>query len=221
MMTTKACVRGCSIRNQHRAECEGDCNGCLPRRAEHGDLCWPCHFRLRDMLTKATALDGWLGGNMTMGEGAAKVRQDYERRGGEDGAPTPLKIEIYDVRQQLRDHWSSWVDWLVEREGLHGPDHHDVERDAGYLLSWLDRVEAWDTIGDLLEHTAYLMSCAHALAPWRPEVKRVPRLECPECGEVNMVIYGGDSHVTCHSCRAVIPAEHLGIWERIVEQEAS
>lgn len=226
--TTSACIRGCGIRNRHTDDCEGTtpsgkpCRGCLPRRAEFGQLCWPCHHRLKMLLTDAAVLDHWLTGNLGAGDGAAAAKQDFEQRpGAPDGSPAPLKVDLYDARQALRDHWAEWVEWLCERETLHGPDVHDAERDATYLLTWLDRVEDWDTIGDLWDQTAYLVSCAHALAPWRPEAKRVPRLACPECGEVNLVIFGGDAHVTCGSCRAVILAEHLGLWERIVESEAS
>lgn len=225
MTATTACIRGCGIRNRHLDDCDGKtpservCRGCLPRHAEYGLLCWPCHHRLRDMLIKAAAIDGWLSGNMTMGDGAARVRQDYERSHTDDGAPTPIKIAVLDAQQQLRDHWAEWVDWLCERERLHGPDRHTVEADTTYLLTWIDRIERWETIGDLWEQTAWLNSCAHALAPWRPEVKRVPTIACPECEETNLVIYGGDSHVTCRSCHAVILDSQIGLWERYANDQ--
>jgi len=174
------------------------------------------------MLTHAAAVDVWLSGNIGNGEESPKFRQDYEQaHAAEDGSPTPLRLQVYDARQELRDHWAEWVEWLCERESLHGPDEHTVERDATYLLTWIDRIEAWDTIGDLWGQTAWLVSCAHALAPWRPEKRRLGQLPCPECGEANMVIYGGDAHCTCMSCGAVILAEHLGLWEQIAREEAS
>lgn len=223
--STSACARGCGIKNRHLADCDGytpsekPCPGCLPRRAEFGRLCWPCHHRLKLLVTDAAVLDNWLSGNMTAGEGAAKAKQDFEQIHGDgDGSPTPLKVEVYVARQELRDHWAEWVEWLCERENLHGPDHHTAEADSTYLLTWLDRIEGWDTIAELYDQTAWLVSCAHALAPWRPEAKRVPKLACPECGEVHLMIYGGDSHVTCGSCAAVILAEHLGLWEQIAKE---
>jgi hypothetical protein len=74
---TKPCIRGCGIRNRHLPDCDGEtpsgrpCKGCLPRRAEHGNLCWPCHRRLELMLTDAPVVDRWLTGNQQMEENDA------------------------------------------------------------------------------------------------------------------------------------------------------
>jgi hypothetical protein len=221
--TTSACIRGCSIYRRHLSECEDQeaCPGCLPRRAEYGQLCWPCHRRFHLLLHDAATVDRWLTGNMPAGEGAARAKEDYERTGGSDGSPAPLKVQIYDQRQILRDFYAALVDELVERAGLHGPGHHDAETDSRYLTSFLDRIEQWDVIGDYLEYLAEETSIAHALAPWRPVLKRVSGIPCPECEEVNLVIYGGESDVSCHSCGTMIPEKSFGLWEQIVRGEVA
>lgn len=220
-----SCTRGCAMRNQHLSECNGQsasggtCHGCLPRRAQHGRLCWPCHRRLELMLTDADTVDRWLTGNMS-GSGAAAAKQ-YIKHTKSDSPPMPIKAQIYDQRQLLRDHLSTWVDQLVELERLHGPDQHAPDKDAGYLLQWLDRIERWDVIGDLWEYTADMYAQAHALAPWRPEMKRLGAVPCPECAETNLAIFGGEADVTCLSCRTMILSKHYGIWESIVKGEVA
>lgn len=214
---TSACIRGCAIYNRHLTDCEGDCRGCLPRRAQHGHLCWPCHRRLELMLTDADTVDRWLGGHLGS-SGAAPIRDDFERPGSHD-LPDAIKVQVYDQRQVLRDFYATTVDELCEREALHGPDAHSAKADAGYLLTWMDRLEYWPSIGDLWEYLAGEVSIAHSLAPWRPEMKRVSGVPCPEenCGEVNLVIFGGESDVTCLSCKHVIPERLFGLWEEIVK----
>lgn len=219
--TTKACIRGCSLYRRHLTDCDDpdECRGCLPRRAEHGNLCWPCHRRFELMLTDAGTVYRWLTGNMGAGQGAARTRQDYER-GGSDGSPAPIKVAIYDQRQLLGDRLAAWVDDLCEHKGLAGPDRHDVEADAKFLLTWLPGAEKLDWIGDWFEELAETMSDAHALAPWRPEVKRCSGVPCPECAETNLIIFGGESDVTCGSCRTIIPEKRFALWEQIIRDTA-
>lgn len=216
--TTKACVRGCSLYLRHLADCEDrdECRGCLPRRAEHGNLCWPCHRRFELMLTDSPVVYRWLTGNMATGSGAAT---DAERVTGSREQPAPIKVMVFDQRQLLADRLAAWVDDLCEHKGLTGPNRHSAESDARFLLTWLPGIEKLDWVGDWWEELAETLSDAHSLAPWRPEVKRIPRTPCPECAEVNLMIFGGESDVTCGSCRTMIPERHFGIWEKIVKGE--
>lgn len=176
-----------------------------------------CHRRLELMLTDADTVDRWLTGNMPSGMGAAP--EDVKIQTSADYAAV-LKVAIYDKRQELQDHWATWVDWLCEREKLDGPGRHSVKTDTAFLLAWLGRVEWWTEIDDLWEHTANLLSEAHAMAPWRPALRRMGTIPCPECGEVNLVIYGGETDVTCLTCHTMIREEHFGLWERIVLDQA-
>lgn len=169
------------------------------------------------MLTDAPVVDSWLSGNLPMETSAAA--DDVKVKGSKED-PAPIKVDVYVIRQQLRDHYAEWVDWLVERHRLTATNIADIGEDSRRLLSWLDRVEAWDEIGDLWEQTAYLQSQAHALAPWRPAVRRVGTIPCPECAAVNLLIFGGESDVTCGSCGMMIPEDRFGLWEQIVKAEA-
>lgn len=224
MSETRACIRGCSIYRQHSTECEDRdrCRGCLPRRADIGLLCNPCHRRFELMLTDAPTVVRWLTGNIGAGQGQAmdeigqgKVKQ--HRKG--EGSPAPLKVAIFDVRQLLLDRLTIWVDHHCEDAGVAGPAEHTVEADSEHLLRWLPSIAFWDIVGDWWEELAEVYIDAHALAPWRPTARRVPGIPCPECAETNLMIFGGESDVTCASCRTLIREEHFALWERIVKEE--
>ncbi len=222
-MITAACARGCTIARQHKSECEhtddGKCRGCLPRRADHGLLCWPCHRRLDLTLHDAPTVDAWLTANLGTGEGA-RVREDYERS-ATDGAPVPIKVAVYDQRQVLRDHYAAWTDELCETENLTGPKRHTVATDAPFLHAWLGRIEAWDTIADYWEYLHGEVSIAHALAPWRPALRHCRGIPCPECEETQLVLFGGESDVTCLACRTMITPDRYLLWTRIAAGEWS
>lgn len=226
--TTAACIRGCAIYRRHLVDCEGtdaagrECRGCLPSRATNGLLCPTCHRRLELMLTDAPVVYRWLTGNLAAGSGAARAHEDYER-GGTPDLPTPLKLAILDQRDLLADQLTEWVDEWCEKHGLTGPGRHDVETDADYLLTWLPGIERLDWIGDWWETIAETMSLAHAMAPWRPAVRRLPGVPCPGCGETHLVIYGGESDVSCSSCRILMTEDRFQLWERVLkdEQQAS
>lgn len=202
---------------RHLDNCEGDCRGCLPRRAQHGHLCWPCHRRLELWLTDADTVDRWLTGNMTTGQG---TDPESPRITGSKEQPLPIKALVFDQRQVLRDFYAGTVDELAEKENLTEIGRHNVKADAKLLLRWLPRLEYWSHIGDLWEYLCDEMAQAHALAPWRPAVKRVGSIPCPECAEVNLIIFGGESDVTCGSCGLIIPEAAFGLWERIVRDTA-
>jgi hypothetical protein len=175
------------------------------------------------MLTDAPTVTRWLTGNIGAGQGQAlddigqgKVKQ--HRKGG-DGSPAPLSVAIFDVRQLLTDRLAIWVDHHCEDTGVSGPDAHTADADSAHLLRWLPSISFWDIVGDWFEELAEVYIDAHALVPWRPPVRRVPGVPCPECAETNLVIFGGESDVTCRSCRTLIREEHFQLWERIVKEE--
>lgn len=222
--STQACIRGCGLLRRHLGDCDGydatgrDCRGCLPRRAEYGLLCWPCHRRFELMLHDAPIVDRWLTGNLASGDGAAQVKQDFER-GKLDGSPAPIKVQVFDIRQVLRDRLFAWADDLAESRSLTGPKRHSVAADVKFIRTWLTTVESLEWIGDWWEELAETMRDAHALAPWRPEMKRCSGIPCPECEDVNLVIFGGESDVTCLSCKTVITQARYNIWTEALKFE--
>jgi hypothetical protein len=218
--TTTACVRGCSLYRQHLSDCDNpdECRGCLPRRATNGLLCDPCYRRLQLMLTDAPVVYRWLTGNMSSGTGAARPHEDYER-GGTPEMPAPIKVQVLDLRDLFADQLTEWVDEWCEKHGLTGPPRHSVGADSAFLLTWLPGIARLDWIGDWFETVAQTLIDAHALAPWRPAVRRIPRVPCPGCGETNLVIYGGESDITCQSCKIMMTEDRFDQWQLVLKAD--
>lgn len=226
MSETESCIRGCTMYRYHVAECDGvddeTCRGCLPRRANHGHLCDTCHRRFELMLHDAPTVIRWLGGNMGGHRSSADADTttwvgDRPELGSDQ--PLPMSAAMFDVRQLMTDRLALWVDHWCEVKGLQGPGRHTPETDVEYLLTWLPGICKLDWIGDWWEEMAETMSEAHALAPWRPAMRRVPRVPCPGCGETNLAIFGGESDITCLSCKIVMTEERFGLWERVLRMD--
>lgn len=222
------CTRGCIRKRHHLTDCaDEECRGCEPRRADHGLLCWPCHRRLALMLDQAEITERWLNGNLPAGMQAARGREDYEQVRSHKEPPTPLNLAILDVRMLLGDQLACWADNLTADRQLTGPKQHSIVTDAHFLLTWLTTMEHQDWIGDMFEELAETLSDAHTLAPWRPEVRRVNGIPCPECHQTALLIYGGEEDVTCGECRQIMTPARYGIWaemfkaERAAEVEAT
>ena len=224
--TTRACILGCTMYRQHLTDCDNPdtCRGCLPRRATHGLLCTADYRRFKQLLTDAPTLHRWLTGNLAAGQsqvmddiGHGKVKQ--KRKGTE--SPAPLNVTILDTKALLADRLAIWVDHHVEDSGVTGPTVHTPEADAEHLIRWIDAIAWWDIVADWITELAECFTDAHAVAPWRPVTRRVRGIPCPNehCGEMTLVIYGGDSDVTCTRCRTIILEKHLPLWEDIVRQE--
>lgn len=211
---TEACIRGCSLYRQHLTDCEGEpCAGCLPRRATYGHLCHTCHRRFELMLTDAPIVDNWLTGNLAGGSTGG----ESERVTGSKEMPLPIKVGIYDERQAIRDTLAVTADDVAEQLGVKGPLAHSVEADARFLLTWLTSVERLDVIGDWWEELAEHTSNAHALAPWRPAMRRIKDVTCPRCKETNLAIFGGESDITCLSCRCMMTEKDFEMWQEILK----
>lgn len=221
--TTSACVRGCVMYLRHLDECEGvndeTCRGCLPQRATHGRLCNTCRRRLELMIHDAPTVIRWLTGNMTAGDGSSRAKEDHERVRSEGDVPAPIKLDLLDHRDLLRDRLALWVDDWCEHKGLSGPDRHTPETDSDYLLMWLPGICGLEWIGDWWTEMAETMSEAHAMAPWRPAMRRIRGVPCPGCAETNLAIYGGESDITCLSCRIMMTEDRFELWERVLKQD--
>ena len=110
---------------------------------------------------------------------------------------------------------------LCEEQHLIGPDRRDPESCARFLLTWLSTVERQAWVEALFEELAWLTTDSHAQAPWRPEMRRVSGIPCPGCGQCSLVVFGGESDVTCLDCREIIPESRYGIWVQIAAEEVS
>lgn len=225
MSATIACVRGCTVVHRHVTDCDpAECRGCEPREARHGLLCSPCHERLRMMLTDAPTVEAWLTANLG-GSGSNAAKEDWERSKGGDGeAPAPLSVGIFDIRQLLGDQLHSWVECLCDavrdmnNAPLRGPA--EGQHDAAYLLHWLATIERKDWVADLWDELAETTSQAHALAPWRPALKRHSGVPCPECEATQLATFGGEDEVSCLSCRYIMSPQAFNLWAQIQRDKA-
>lgn len=218
------CVRDCRRRDAHLPNCGDDeCRGCEPRRAQHGNLCWPCHRRLELMLHDLPSVVEWLRAHLNRGA-AQRIRDEVEMiRAKNAEAPAPIDLEVLDHIDVMFACVLGWMDNLIEDVAAAGsklkaPDVRDVRHAAPWLERHIRTLELQPWIGEAWVELAESMSIAHGLAPWRPEVRRIQGIPCPECKAVSLVIYGGESDVTCTRCRMMYPEERYGIWARMHEE---
>lgn len=228
--TTAACTRGCTMYRHHLAECEfaenfengNQCRGCLPQRATKGNLCATCARRLELMIIDAPTVIRWLTGNMTDGgyeQDHDPTTEDGWRLQGARAYPAPIKVQMMDLRDLLQDRLTLWVDDWCEHKHLTGPERHTPETDSHYLQMWFHGICHLDWIADWWTEMAETFTEAHTLAPWRPQTRRLPGVPCPGCSETNLVIYGGDTDVSCQSCRITMTEDRFELWQRVLVDE--
>lgn len=229
------CARGCRRPRWHAPGCsDGDCGGCAARPAEHGVLCDGCHHRLRLMLTGHDggpagtdrhpdwpALPrGWGGAAWVLRwlddhlDRARRTDSDRIRR-TKGEPPIPLDVAVLEAAQQLRAVLTASADVIAERLRL-----SRVHDPVAVLARHLAAVEDSDWAVVVFTELADALSAAHALAPWRPPVRRCDGIACPQCQAPALVVYGGDDVVTCTACRSVIPAHRYELWTRMLLAEA-
>ena len=219
---TKPCVRDCKTPRRHLTECadQSTCRGCLPRHAQHGDLCWPCHRRLELMLTDFPALHSWVSVHLPAGS-KPRPRSAGRIRHTKGDPPLPIDLDIFEMSETIIASLNGWVTLLVEDTSLTGPEHRDIDHLAGYLLTHLTAVENQPWVEAAWEEFAYVTSQAHALAPWRPEMRRCTGIPCPECQASALAVFGGQDDVQCLECRTLIPQDRYNLWTRMLTDEAS
>jgi len=246
------CIRACAIRNRHADDCDDPdrCNGCATRPAEYGNLCWPDHKRLDEMLRQAPEQHHLL---LVMAGERAPSATDTDAdliHGSGPAYATPVRLGCIDVAQELQDVLSDLVERLIDNYRMVGPpmlqtaaERDDprrrvyspsagyywaegrarwhVDRSAPWLRAQIERLEHEDSIGEDWGTLADAMSRAHALAPWRPAATRMHGIPCPTCQRKSLTLFGGDESITCASCRECITPSRYAIWVRMLEAEVS
>lgn len=215
------CARGCTRRNRHQEACDTDeCPGCQPRTAAHGLLCWPCHHRLTEWLANGpnslAYAEHWLHANLP--RGVSSAGQDVKIRSLEPDRE-PVSLARWDALQLLRGRVQSWLELHCQEHSLHGPDLRTVRTSCAYLTQWIDKLEEAPWIADMWTELAEVMRDAHALAPWRAEVRRCKGVPCPECEQCTLVIYGGDDVVTCSGCHMIYTRQQYDRWTELLVWE--
>lgn len=215
------CVRECVDPREHLDGCpRQDCRGCRPAEAKHGLLCWNCHRRLELMLTDAPTVVDWLRAHVARGS-ARPAQNDAELRRSSDDSTIPLDLAVVDLLDVWEAAVPGWAENLCTDAHLTGPTEPDVRGCAKFLLTWLSTAETMPWAEYLVEELGWLTSDSHAVAPWRPTMRRVHGVPCPRCNACSLVVFGGESEVTCLGCRETVPEHRYGIWVRIAAEEAS
>lgn len=215
----RRCARGCTRLRHHLAACPGDCAGCLPREAEYGDLCYPCHRRLEMMLTDFPTVAEWLHVHLPRGS-SGRMKANYQKPKKAEAAPIPIDLDVLDMGETIYASLAGWTAALVDSTSLTGPGPQATTRDLStYLLTHLRAVENAPFIDDMWSELAWLTRDAHTLAPWRPEVRRLDGIPCPDCHIAALVIFGGDTDATCTECRSIIPEHWYPIWTQVAAEE--
>lgn len=138
------CASGCTDRGEHRAECDGRCShrhrvqtcppacdgtcqGCRPRLAEHGRLCGWCYGRLVADVHDAPALVAHL---LETGRPFAQAAPPREVFTTGTTAQQSMRPAAWDTADELHALLASWVHLiLVEHPaGLRGPDEQGSRR---------------------------------------------------------------------------------------------
>jgi len=159
----------------------------------------------------------------------------FGKKRGKPAPPAALNLHVYAIRAEIAVSLGQWLNWLVARFSLHGPDwfrhrmkhgrvwpHTDQELQSAqqYLLTWIDRVETdEEMLAHLFEHADRLVKAARAIAPWEPRAQRLKNLECPNCGRDALVRFEGDEHLTCRRCDELVGREKYDRWAFMIKAE--
>lgn len=212
------CLRECVRARRHTTSCPThDCPGCLPRTAEHGHLCGPCHRHLQLMLTDAPHIAAWLTVHLPRGNGS-QVRTDAELRHGTTAPPAPIDLDVLELTHLWATSLWGWADELADEHHLRRPDP-TINACAAFLLRWQTTIEASPWVDAFYDELVDITRDSHHHTPWAPELRRVHGIPCPECHTCALVVYGGQSDVTCQECRLTIPEHRYGIWTRMLAHE--
>ena len=202
-------------------EQERICNGCKPRDAlAGGSLCEPDHLQLLAWLDTMPWLFAWLNSNVAPTSGGA-ARQDWQRPGGSDGSPAPLRVAVVNVRDLLVGRLHEIEDWLRDVHDRPARDPRvDVGRTSAFIRAWLTKLEedaelaahAYELLQDLIRR-------AKAIAPWEDRPRRISGIPCPHCNRTTLEVRPGMEDVTCRTCRTPIPKQRYEIWTRMLAEE--
>lgn len=133
MTTIKACLTGCTIRNEHLTTCEtrntktNPCRGCLPRQAEYGNLCPWCWQRLHADTIDAANLVKHLR-FIAEPDAAAKPPSDGRSHG--DPAEADLIPDAINAADEIHSTLAAYAQLVIEEHPhghvMRGPDLRGV-----------------------------------------------------------------------------------------------
>jgi len=136
--TTRACVEGCTIRNQHLTTCEtrdravDPCLGCLPRPAEFGLLCAFAWQRLHADIIDAAPLVRHL---RYIAEPHAGTKPPSDGRGMGDPAEGSVLSGAVDAADEVHANLASWA-LLILEEHPNGPQMAGPDERGAWLTQY-------------------------------------------------------------------------------------
>lgn len=187
-------VRSCVVPGEHKPTCNGvrsggECEGCLPRPAEKGFLCWSCWERVEHELNR------WPEFAELISSIDRAVTPERIEDSGKPGSRIPIpmtRIDVDECESYLRSFYKASSDadvWVSHPAGA---------EDAVMFARYARRA-----------HTIHQVE----------ELPHRVRTNCPACGNRSLVWYpvpefGGDVSIECSvtSCRHVIEQT---MYERI------
>lgn len=216
--------------------CELDCG----RHAHHGSrVCGGCYAQLRRHLRELWAIHVWFGHEMIRtGHPTASTHDDTgltaERRGTSADAPTPIILDLHDMRVTIRewllgriatDHRPAVQGWIPfvayeHTPALAGPRDREIDTSMTWLearLPWICE-QYWATM--FVWQVRILRSVCHRIRPWRAQ--RIDlHAPCPKCDVCLLSLYGGDDHVTCRNpaCGYELPKDLYQHYVRVLADE--
>lgn len=202
-----ACIRGCTLRGQHTADCATECAGCLPRPAVEGLLCAWDYTRLIADLEDIPPLIRHL---RDLGQPNAGLKPGDGRSHGDPAYHIPIPAE-WTTADELHNLLVGWVRVVVEEHpaGLTGPDDGgtwwtrsrlEPDEDGAYvverkpagirtgsgkavvrwLLPHMPWVAAQEWVGEMRADVGREVATAKARWPMEERGHHVPA-PCPRC----------------------------------------
>lgn len=201
-----ACIRGCTIRGQHTADCATECAGCLPRPAVEGLLCAWDYARLVADVESLPSLIAHLG---EMAEPDAGHQAGGDGRSGGDPAHRTILPAATLTADELEIAVCGWVLIVMEDLGLEGPAMRwtmggrrkvgaetwgeppkpVAARDMRALVKWLLPHLPWvaqqEWVGEMRGDLGREISTAKARWPMVERGHAVP-MPCPRCESLTL-----------------------------------
>lgn len=214
------CLSNCTIRNQHIPTCDGECKGCLPRPAEHGNLCPWCWQRLN---ADVTDLPGLVKHLREVGEPHAQAAPPSDGRSSNDPAEGSVLNDAVGAADALHATLASWANVIIEEHPTHlnGPDQRgawvtstgDVaglkpgseatRRLTRWITPHLDWAVHQDWAAEMRKELSSLIATTRARWPEADERTRpVSGAPCPRCQLITLAYtppthYGAAFVVSC------------------------
>lgn len=166
------CARGCTIRDQHLATCEGNCRGCLPQHTERM-LCERCEKRLATNLNNI--IDAWEDLHKQVARTNGYSLKD--RITGTPEVGLVLNDRVMEVMTEVRD-WALFVARVISEESTAGyPVNPKTDSMLLFIVKNLWFVEMHELAGEFVADSGRLWSVVERQA--YPTGSRKMRFDVP------------------------------------------